>query len=217
MIRSKTGDHPFAAGQEMSWRRVLSAESYPDFREALCHFDCRRCPLHSDRNCIVVDRGHPRARVVLIGEGPGAEEDRRGEAFVGASGRLLDDMMRDAGLDPETDVLIINVVKCRPPGNRAPVRKEVDRCMPYLRRQIELVSPRFVALLGSTAVRHLLVEERTSPIRDLAGRFFASPILPDSEILVTYHPAYVLRSRGKKQEMVDHLVQIANRLHDQVS
>jgi DNA polymerase len=142
---------------------------------------------------------------MAVGEAPGAEEDRLGMAFVGRSGRLLDEMLREAGLDPERDILIANVVKCRPPGNRVPAPAEVDVCILYLRRQIELIQPRLLLLLGATAVRHLLPSRRREKMAAIAGRIFQSREMPGRRLLVTYHPAFVLRNPAKRPEMVAHL------------
>ncbi len=149
---------------------------------------------------------------MLIGEGPGAKEDREGRAFVGASGKYLDEMLREAGLEPEEDVLIANVVKCRPPENRAPSRDEVACCLPYLRRQIELVRPRYLVLLGATAVRHILPNEGKSAMKELVGRFFADDTVPDVDIFVTFHPAFILRNRTRRGEMVGHLRSLVARI-----
>ncbi|MCZ6794516.1 MAG: uracil-DNA glycosylase [Planctomycetota bacterium] len=201
MIRRISG----STAQERGQRRVLAAKSYEAFRDRLAGFDCRLCPLHEGRTRLVVDRGNPRASVLLVGEGPGAAEDRRGEAFVGASGRLLDDMLTEAGLSPERDVLIANVVKCRPPENRAPRPAEVECCSPYLRRQLELVGPRCLVLLGATSVRYLLPEMGRQPMKNLVGRFHRSEEFAGIEVFVTFHPAFILRNRSRRGEMVQHL------------
>lgn len=195
--------------QPVTPREILAAPDYASFREALAGFDCQLCPLHEGRSRLVIDRGHPGASLVLVGEGPGAEEDRQGRAFVGRSGRLLDEMLRAAGLSPEEDVLIVNIVKCRPPGNRAPARGEVDRCLPYLRQQIRLVDPVLVALLGATAVRYLLPTQKNRAMRELVGRLFRSDGFPQVEFLVTFHPAFILRNRTRRGEMEEHLRRLA--------
>jgi uracil-DNA glycosylase len=205
--------NPSAAGKDP----ILAAVDYPTFRDALRLSRCRRCGLAAARTNIVVDRGNPSARVVVIGEGPGAEEDREGLAFVGRSGKLLDSMLAEAGLDPARDVLIANVVKCRPPGNRPPKREEAATCLPFLRRQIELVAPRVLVLLGRTASKHLLPgDEAARSISSVAGRFVARHELPGIDILVTFHPAYVLRNPRRRPEMVAHLALVTKRLVDLV-
>ena len=160
----------------------------------------------------MVDRGNPSARVLFVGEGPGAEEDRLGLAFVGRSGKLLDSMLREADIDPEKDVIIANVVKCRPPDNRAPSRTEVESCFPYLARQIELLRPEVVGLLGATAAKHLLRSHDTRRVSKIAGNFLKDTAYPETDIMVLFHPAYILRNRTKRRDMVAHLRRIRARL-----
>jgi len=191
---------------------AIAARTYASFRKALASSGCRLCPLAGGRTRIVVDRGEPGASILLVGEGPGAEEDRQGLAFVGRSGRLLDEMLLEAGLDPGRDVLIANVVKCRPPGNRAPRREEARRCLPYLRRQMELVKPRILVLLGATAVKHLLPGQPAGSLSSRAGRFLQPPEYPGIELLITFHPAYILRNRRQRPEMTRHLSLVAGRI-----
>jgi uracil-DNA glycosylase family 4 len=190
-------------------RVVLAAPDYETLRARLARSDCRLCALAAGRTRLVVDRGNPVARILAVGEGPGAEEDRRGLAFVGRSGRLLDELLREAGLEPERDVLIANVVKCRPPDNRPPRADEAASCLPYLRRQIELVAPRFLLLLGATAARHLLAAGKAVQLQQLQGRLLALDELPGIEVLVTFHPAYVLRSPAQRPRMLEHLKLLA--------
>ena len=117
---------------------------------------CRRCGLAATRQQVVVGRGNPTARLLLVGEAPGAEEESCGQPFVGRSGRLLEAMLAAAGLDSERDLYIANVIKCRPPGNRKPSRTEIETCRPWLERQIALVRPQLVLLVGATALEALL-------------------------------------------------------------
>ena len=117
---------------------------------------CRRCGLAASRQQVVVGRGNPNARLLLVGEAPGAEEEACGQPFVGRSGRLLEAMLAAAGLDSERDLYIANVIKCRPPGNRKPSRTEIEACRPWLERQIALVRPQLVLLVGATALEALL-------------------------------------------------------------
>ena len=155
---------------------------------------CTACPLHAGRRQTVFGVGNPNADWMFVGEGPGEEEDRRGEPFVGRAGKLLDAMLRAMGLD-RTTVYIANIVKCRPPNNRNPSLEEAATCIPYLRRQIELVAPRLIVALGAVAAQRLLDTNR--PVGALRGEIhqLAQPACP---VLVTYHPAYLLRSPGQK-------------------
>ena len=181
------------------------ATTYETFRVQLESSGCDLCPLSAARTRIVVDRGDPKARVLLVGEGPGAEEDRTGQAFVGRGGKLLDAMLEEAGIDPGRDILIANIVKCRPPKNRPPTPEEAARCLPFLRRQIELVEPRLIGLFGATAVRTILGAGAAFRMSERVGRFFLTPELGSIEIMALFHPAYVLRDPRKRPETVRHL------------
>ncbi|MBI4601430.1 MAG: uracil-DNA glycosylase [Planctomycetes bacterium] len=197
--------------EEALCRKVLAQRSYARFRAALHVSGCRRCRLWEGRTRIVVDRGDHRARILLVGEGPGAEEDRLGLAFVGRSGRLLDDMLREAGIDPERDVLIANVVKCRPPENRAPFPDEAEACLPYLARQIRLVRPRVLGLLGATAARHVLSSRGAERLGSIVGRILEEPAYPGVALLPLFHPAYILRNPAMRGIMVEHLNELRRR------
>jgi DNA polymerase len=178
---------------------------YEAFREGLLAAGCRLCPLSEGRTRIVVDRGNPAARAMAIGEGPGAEEDKRGLAFVGRGGRLFDELAREAGIDPDRDLLIANIVKCRPPENRVPRPAEAEACLPFLRRQIELVRPAVIAFLGATAVRALCPGSARTAMRDLVGRPFTDEAFPGVRLLALWHPAFLLRNRSRIPEAKAHL------------
>lgn len=184
---------------------ILAAPAYAGLKTALAGSGCDLCALAAGRANIVVDRGNPAARVLAVGEGPGAEEDRTGRAFVGRGGRLLDELFAGAGFDPNADLLIANVVKCRPPGNRAPTRAEAEACLPYLRRQIDLVDPAVILLIGGTAVKHLLPARAKEPLRDVVGRELADPAWPGRRLFVIFHPAYLLRDPRKRPAAESHL------------
>ena len=153
---------------------------------------CRRCPLAMTRNKTVFGVGSPMTRVVFVGEGPGADEDRQGEPFVGAAGTLLDGMLRAVGLD-RSRAYIANVVKCRPPGNRTPHNDEMAFCQSYLFRQLEIIRPEVIFAMGVTAARCLL--GHTGPIGKARGRIYSWRGIP---VIASYHPAYYLRSPGRK-------------------
>jgi uracil-DNA glycosylase family 4 len=154
---------------------------------------CTDCPLHAARRQSVFGVGDENADWLFVGEGPGAEEDARGEPFVGQAGRLLDNMLAAIGLQRGHDVYIANAVKCRPPGNRVPETVEVARCEPYLLRQIQLIEPKLIVALGKTAASNLLHTEAS--IGSLRGRLHEFRGTP---LLVTYHPAYLLRNLADK-------------------
>jgi DNA polymerase len=188
--------------------RIMATGSYSSFRRLLRGSGCTRCTLSEGRSTIVVDRGNPGAGLVVIGEGPGEEEDLRGNAFVGRSGRLLDRLLAQAGIDSNRDLLIVNVIKCRPPKNRAPLPGEAEACLPFLRKQLSLVRPHTILLLGATAVRHLLPGRQKFSMKDVVGRIFASPEHPDAKMMILYHPAYLLRDPRKQPQFVRHLANL---------
>ena len=163
---------------------------------------CKRCELHTTRTQTVFARGDPRARWLVVGEAPGAEEDRQGEPFVGRAGQLLDTMLRALGL-ARGEVYIANVLKCRPPGNRDPKPDEAAHCRGYLDRQIELVAPTLILAVGRIAAQNLLATD--APLGKLRGRVHTLP--PHGRpVVVTYHPAYLLRSPGEKRKAWQDLV-----------
>jgi DNA polymerase len=169
--------------------------------------DCTRCKLHEQgRKQIVFGVGNPRAELMFVGEGPGADEDAQGEPFVGRAGQLLNNMIKAMGLQRE-DVYIANVVKCRPPGNRTPEPDECDTCSPFLMRQIAAIKPKVVVALGATAAKNLLA--MNSSLGELRGRFYDfkpagvrsnDRAWPGARLAVTYHPAYLLRDPRQKGE-----------------
>ncbi|MBI3252998.1 MAG: uracil-DNA glycosylase [Candidatus Omnitrophica bacterium] len=189
---------------DSSRNKILEAAAYAEFKAGLAASGCQRCALANSRTQIVVDRGNPDAKVVMIGEAPGENEDLQGKAFVGRAGRLLDELLKELGFDTNRDSLIVNVVKCRPPDNRAPDPREAEQCAPFLKRQLELVKPRIILLLGATALRHLVPGKKGFSMREEAGKFFSHPEYPGVEFMVLYHPAYILRDMRKKPVMVEH-------------
>ena len=177
---------------------TVATLDWPALRAAVA--SCRACSLCETRQQTVFGVGAPRAHWMVIGEAPGEQEDRRGEPFVGPAGHLLDRMLAALGLsraaegdDPGRQVFIANTLKCRPPGNRNPTPDELARCEPYLQRQIALVQPRIILAMGRFAVQSLL---RTgAPIGKLRGQVHTYQGVP---LIVTYHPAYLLRSLPEK-------------------
>ena len=157
--------------------------------------DCTRCKLHMGRNKIVFGDGSPKAELVFIGEGPGADEDYQGLPFVGRAGKLLTQMIEAMGLQ-RRDVYICNVVKCRPPENRAPEPDEVNTCSPYLLRQIDVIRPKVIVCLGAVAAKTLL--ETTRGISQFRGQWLE---WRGRKLLATYHPAYLLRNPNAKGEV----------------
>jgi len=162
--------------------------------------DCKRCKLHGGRTSMVFGEGNPKARLVFVGEGPGREEDLAGRPFVGEAGRLLTKIIENGmGLKRE-DVYICNIVKCRPPDNRAPERDEVEACIPFLKEQIRIIGPEVICALGRTAAQELL--GRSFKITEERGKwqsFMDIPLMP------TYHPAYIVRNPSRERELKGHV------------
>jgi uracil-DNA glycosylase len=204
-----------AAGDRQPPSASVSAMDWPALREAVA--SCTACSLCESRRQTVFGVGHPQAHWMIVGEAPGEEEDRRGEPFVGRSGQLLDNMLRAIGLsrhagaptgstespalaDPAKQVFIANTLKCRPPGNRNPLPDELARCEGFLIRQIELVQPKIILAMGRFAVQSLL--RSAAPIGQLRGRVHRYQGVP---LVVTYHPAYLLRNLPEKARAWDDL------------
>lgn len=174
---------------------------------------CKRCTLHTTRTQGVFGVGPERSDWLVVGEAPGAEEDRRGEPFVGAAGQLLDAMLRAIGLDRRSNVYIANVLKSRPPGNRDPRPEEVTACLPYLERQIALLQPKIILAVGRIAAQNLL--GTAAPLGRLRGQvhYFGERNTP---LVVTYHPAYLLRTPGDKRKAWEDL-KFARNLYQQLT
>lgn len=169
-----------------------------EYLEAKHIGDCRRCRLCERRQHIVFGVGNPEARLMFVGEGPGAEEDRRGEPFVGPAGRRLDQWIEALGLRRE-DVYIANVVKCRPPGNRDPRPDEIARCSPFLHAQIRAIEPSVIVALGRFAGAQMLGrEQKLYQMRGAVHRYREPKSGREIPVVVTYHPAYVLRREGEE-------------------
>jgi len=168
-------------------------DTLPKIREDIG--DCTRCKLHKGRNKIVFGDGSPKAELVFIGEGPGADEDQQGIPFVGRAGKLLTQMIEAMGLQRK-DVYICNVVKCRPPENRAPEPDEVATCSPYLLRQIDVIRPKVIVCLGAVAAKTLLQTARG--ISQFRGEWLE---WRGHKLMATYHPAYLLRNPNAKGEV----------------
>jgi DNA polymerase len=175
------------------WYKGAMAETLDRIRADLG--TCQRCKLHRGRKHIVFGAGNPRSKLVLVGEGPGYEEDAQGQPFVGQAGQLLTKILRAIGLDRE-DVYICNIIKCRPPGNRNPEPDEITACIPFLRRQLRAIRPKLVCALGTFAAQTLL--ETKTPISRLRGRFY---VYEGIHLLPTYHPAFLLRNPSKKPDV----------------
>jgi len=171
-----------------------SLETWTDVEQVVRN--CTRCALHTSRTQTVFGVGDRKAQWMIVGEAPGADEDRKGEPFVGRAGQLLNAMLLAIGLQRE-QVFIANILKCRPPNNRDPGPEEVNCCMPYLQRQIELVNPRLILCVGRIAAQNLLATDE--PIGKLRGKVHQLGA-QRRPVVVTYHPAYLLRSPNEKRK-----------------
>ena len=166
---------------------------------------CRKCRLCETRTNTVFGVGPRAAPLMVVGEGPGADEDAQGEPFVGRAGKLLDEMLRAIGRSRRDNTFIANVVKCRPPGNREPAEDEAEQCRPYLEQQLRLVQPRLIVALGRIAAQRLLATD--TPIGKMRGQTYHwGP--GQTPLMVTYHPAYLLRNPGDKAKSWEDLKRI---------
>ena len=175
--------------EKEDWEKATSLDQ---LEKLIC--DCTKCRLHQGRNKFVFGTGNPNADVLVIGEGPGAEEDKQGLPFVGRAGQLLTDMLKAIKFSRE-EVYIGNVVKCRPPENRTPMQDEMDTCMPYLKKQCELIKPKLILCLGLTATKGLL--KKRESLGELRKSIFE---YEGAKVIVTYHPAALLRNPHWKKD-----------------
>ena len=166
---------------------------------------CRKCRLCETRTNTVFGVGPRQAPLMVVGEGPGADEDAQGEPFVGRAGRLLDEMLRAIGRSRQTNTFIANVVKCRPPGNREPAEDEAEACRAYLEQQLRMVRPKLIVAVGRVAAQRLLVTD--TPIGKMRGQNYSWG--PEATpLMVTYHPAYLLRNPGDKAKSWEDLKRV---------
>lgn len=155
--------------------------------------NCKECDLGDNRINFVFGKGNPNSELMIIGEAPGADEDKQGEPFVGRSGQLLTKILESIELKRE-DIFIANILKCRPPGNRKPNAKEIDKCEPYLHKQIDLINPKYILALGLTAAETLMKEKKNmSELRSKTYKYHGK------DLLITYHPAALLRNPNLKR------------------
>lgn len=158
--------------------------------------DCKRCGLCKERDKLVFGSGNPKAKLMFVGEGPGANEDKTGLPFVGRAGDLLNKILEAMGME-RSQVYIANIVKCRPPANRVPHPNEIEECLPFLKAQIQMIKPSLIVALGLTASSTLSGEETT--MATLRGKFHPLAWNPEIPVMATYHPAYLLRNPAAKK------------------
>ncbi len=185
----KTEDKNLFEAPKDNWELTANLE---DLNKLICN--CQKCQLGSTRNKFVFGSGNPNADVMVIGEGPGADEDAQGLPFVGRAGKLLTDILKAIQFERD-EVYIANVVKCRPPGNRTPLPQEMDSCMPYLRKQIALIKPKLILCLGLTAAQGLL--KKRESLTSMRGKVFE---FENVKVMVTFHPAALLRNPNWKRD-----------------
>lgn len=181
----------------LNWEELMSACS-----------SCKKCVLGNTRNNIVVGRGNVNAPMMLVGEGPGEQEDKQGKPFVGPAGHLLD-LLLDALMFKKEDYYIANVVKCRPPGNRVPTEGEAESCLPFLRNQVALVRPKIIVCMGSTAMKYII--DKNAKITQIRGQWVERK---GYWIMPTFHPAALLRDESKKVLMWEDLKKVRDKFND---
>ena len=168
--------------------------------------DCCRCDLCKSRTQIVFYDGNPYSPVVFVGEAPGEEEDKKGKPFIGRAGRYLTKVLEEIGIKRE-EVYITNVCKCRPPGNRKPLPKEMQTCLNiFLIEELKIVKPKVICCLGSTAAEALL--GKSVRITKMRGKFYPNPIYPSAKLFLTYHPAYILRNMREAKTFKEDLLKL---------
>jgi DNA polymerase len=203
----KVRETPPAARPEKSFARA-SPKKDDDPLQAISEKvpACTRCLLHEGRTNTVPGQGHPHPDVLFVGEGPGADEDRTGIAFIGRAGQLLTKIIEAMGYTRD-DVFIANIVKCRPPNNRVPLPDEMQTCLPYLREQIALLKPKVIVTLGATAAKGLLGTK--TGITKLRGTWLS---FDGIDVMPTYHPAYLLRNPSSKRDVWEDMKAVLERL-----
>ena len=196
--RGQADPEPETAAECADVHEVTDLAGWSELRSQVS--GCTRCALHQSRTQTVFGVGNENADWMIIGEAPGAEEDRRGEPFVGRAGKLLDEMLLAVGQRRDS-VYIANILKCRPPNNRDPKPEESAECRGYLERQVQLIQPRIIVAVGRIAAQLLL--DTDTPVGRLRGQRHS---LGDTPLIVTYHPAYLLRSPSQKRKSWDDLM-----------
>lgn len=176
----------------------IDVDGFATLDEAARHAAaCTRCVLHTGRTRSVFSDGNPKAPLMLIGEGPGQNEDETGVPFVGKAGQLLTQILASVNIDRQKDIYICNTVKCRPPQNRAPLPEEMACCSPYLKAQIDIIRPRIILLAGATAMKSVLPEIKLG-ITKVRGQWFDSPF-HGAKVMPIFHPSYLLRNQSKAE------------------
>ena len=193
------------SGESISYNKLVSEEDLEKYRISICL--CKECDLGETRNNFVFGVGDPNAELMLVGEAPGKEEDLKGEPFVGRAGKLLDNILKAINKKRGDGVYIANVLKCRPPNNRDPLPSEVKKCEPYLLKQLSIVNPKLIVALGRVAGKTLL--KMDVPLKEMRGKIHDYNGTP---LIVTYHPAALLRNSNFKKPTWDDFQWIRDQL-----
>ncbi len=199
------GEIQLFESEKETWETSNSLDA---LNKLICN--CTKCDLHKNRNKFVFGSGNPNADVMVIGEGPGAEEDVQGLPFVGRAGKLLTDILKAIKFERD-EVFIANIVKCRPPGNRTPLPDEMDTCIPYLKKQIELIQPKMILCLGLTAAKGLLKQKES--LTKMRGKVYEYEGI---STMVTFHPAALLRNPNWKRDCWEDVKKF-RKLYDEIS
>ncbi len=202
-VRGEKDEENLFDDSKEAWQQAGDLDKLNDL---ICN--CQKCQLGATRNKFVFGSGSPEADVMVIGEGPGADEDAQGLPFVGRAGKLLTDILKAINFSRD-EVYIANVVKCRPPGNRTPNPQEMDTCLPYLKKQIEIIKPKLILCLGLTAAHGLLKKKES--LTSMRGKVFE---FENAKVMVTYHPAALLRNPNWKRGCWEDVQQF-RKLYDQ--
>jgi len=179
--------------------------------EKICQ--CTKCPeLAANRTQTVIHSGNPEASILFVGEAPGQNEDEKGEVFVGDAGKLLTNIIAACGLDRKIDTYLINPIKCRPPANRKPSKIELNNCSQFFKLQIKINNPKLIVCLGAVAAKAILdIEESVGMLR---GRWFKyQDDKVDADVLVTYHPSYLLRNPNAKKDVAEDMHLLLTKIH----
>lgn len=206
-VVKKTSSSVITSTTEM----VHICQTLDELHQTLLNFN--DCPLKLTATNTVFSDGNPQAKIMVIGEAPGADEDIQGKPFVGLSGRLLDKMFATIGLSRATNLYITNIIPWRPPGNRQPTMQEISLCLPFVRRHIELIKPEILLLVGGVSAKTIL--DTTEGIMKLRGRwhdYISAGLESPIKCFATYHPAYLLRSPGQKAQVWQDLLKIQEKL-----
>ncbi len=194
---------------EKAYVEIINSKSIEEFKQKLRNFHCTRCPLSNDIvQFPTTSRGNPNSNIMIVGEAPGHNEMVKGIPFVGKAGQVMDLLLSSISISSELDVYITNICRCRPRDNRAPHTSEAQTCITYLKKEIELIKPKYILTMGATSAKYLLSNNLTGKsMGEIVGQYYYSQEYPDSKFLVLYHPAALIYNKKLKIPMIEHLNQ----------